>query len=163
MLAEMMKDDEAVAEQVEAFFEDFDHRSEFFQSHFYNIAKAASQKAPAFRSPHYGGFNVICSFSAMQKASQPELFPSSGPTQSIPKSQMPDLIPANYYPPEHGFYRSALNPLFTPARMAKLQEEVEALAISLVRDAVEEVALVIADEGGKLLVEFGVAERHGYK
>jgi len=137
MLAEMMKDDEAVADEVEAFFQDFDHRSTFFQSHFYNIAKAASQKAPAFRSPHYGGFNVISSFAAMQKASLPELFPSSGPTQSIPKSQMPDLIPANYNPPEHGFYRSALNPLFTPGRMARLQEEVEKLAMSLVGDAVD--------------------------
>lgn len=137
MLAEMMKDDKAVEKDVEDFLHDFDHRSEFFQSHFYNIAKAASQKAPTLRSPRYGGFNVISSFAAMQKASQPVLFRSTGPTQSIPKSQMPDLIPANYNPPEHGFYRAALNPMFTPGRMAKLKEEVDALAEALVADAVE--------------------------
>ena len=132
MLAEIMKDDEAVADEVEAFFRDFDHRSEFFQTHFLNIAKAASQKAPALRSPRYGGFNVVSSFNLMQRVSQPADFPSSGWTQSVPRSLMPDLIPANYNPPEHGFYRSALNPLFSPSRIAKLQQEVEDLAASLV-------------------------------
>jgi len=137
MLAEIMKDDEAVADEVEAFFHDFDHRSEFFQTHFLNIAKAASQKAPAFRSQHYGGFNVVSSFDLMQRASQPADFPSSGWTQSVPRSLMPDLIPANYNPPEHGFYRSALNPLFSPSRMAKLQQKVENLAEALVTKAID--------------------------
>ena len=137
MLAEIMKDDEAVADEVEAFFRDFDHRSEFFQTHFLNIAKAASQKAPALRSPRYGGFNVVSSFNLMQRVSQPADFPSSGWTQSVPRSLMPDLIPANYNPPEHGFYRSALNPLFSPSRIAKLQQEVEDLTDSLVSKAID--------------------------
>lgn len=138
MLAEIMKEDEAVAEEVEAFFDDFDHRSRFFQSHFFNIAKAISQKAPVFRSPHYGGFSVVGNYALMQRVSQATSeFPNSGATQSVPPSLMPDLIPANINPPEHGFYRSALNPLFSPARMAKLEEDVEALAVSLLSRAID--------------------------
>jgi len=137
MLAEIMKDDEAVADEVEAFFHNFDHRSEFFQTHFLNIAKAASQKAPALRSPLYGGFHVVSSFDLMQRVSQPADFLSSGWTQSVPRSLMPDLIPANYNPPEHGFYRAALNPLFSPSRIAKLQQEVEDLAAPLVSQAID--------------------------
>ena len=137
MLAEIMKDDEAVADEVEAFFHDFDHRSEFFQTHFLNIAKAASQKAPALRSPHYGGFNVVSSFALMQRVSEPADFPSTGWTQSVPRSLMPDLIPSNYNPPEHGFYRSALNPLFSPSRISKMQQEVQDLAESLILKAID--------------------------
>lgn len=138
MISEMMMaDDKSVAADIDAFLQDFDHRSRFFQTHFFNIAKVISQKAPALRSPHYGGFSVVSSYALMQKVSlaTTEFFNSSK-TNSVPSSPMPELIPANTNPPDHGFYRSALNPLFSPPRMAKLEQEVEDLAVSLLTKAI---------------------------
>ena len=138
MLAELESTSAESARDVGKFFEDFDHRSPFFQSHFYNIAKAVSHSAPVLRSERYGGFTVVGNYATMRKISEATSdFPSTSPTQSVPRSQMPELIPAVKNPPEHGFYRAALNPLFSPARIAKLEAEVEQLAEELLTHAIE--------------------------
>ena len=139
MLAEMMQSDAGAAERVETFLADFDHRSSFFQSHFFNITRVIWDKAPVLESQRHDGFKVVSGFSVTQRISQsPGDFPSSNDTQSIPRSKaLPRLIPSVTNPPEHGFYRSALNPQFTPARIGRLEEEVKARATELLTSAIE--------------------------
>jgi len=139
MFPEMMQEDEGASERVEAFLKDFDHRSRFFQSHFFNITKVIAEKAPVLTSHHHDGFKVVSGFSVTQKISAtPQDFPSTNDTQSIPRSvALPRLIPSTINPPEHGFYRSVLNPQFTPARLARLENEVEELTTSLLTRPIE--------------------------
>jgi len=139
MFPEMMQDDEGAAARVDAFLGDFDHRSEFFKSHFFNITKVIAQKAPVLESHHHEGFRVVSGFSVTQKISQaPQNFASTNDTQSIPRSvALPRLIPSMTNPPEHGFYRSVLNPQFTPSALVRLEDEAEDLVTSLLLPAIE--------------------------
>lgn len=139
MLREMMQDDEGASGRVDEFLHDFDHRSEFFKSHFFNITKVIAQKAPVLTSGRHGGFKVVSSYSVTQKVSaQPQNFISTSDTQSIPRSTaMPWLIPSMMNPPDHGFYRAILNPQFTPASIAKHEERAESLIRTLLNRAAE--------------------------
>jgi len=138
MLAEITRDNRVTPAAVEDFFQDFDHRSPFFQANLFDIARTAALKYPAFRSEHYGGFSVVSNYALMHKISMaPAEFPNDAGAQSIPQSAMPPLIPADINPPHHAFYRSALNPLFAPSRMARLEQDVEARAVAMVTQAIE--------------------------
>ena len=117
------------------FVENFDHHSTFFRDNYFNIIRYLVDKKPIFRSPAYGGFSMVCNYEAMRAvATDTATFPNTNAARVIPASPLPQMIPTDFNPPEHTYYRRVLNPLFSPAAMAKRRAEVLQLARDLLAD-----------------------------
>jgi cytochrome P450 len=83
-------------------------------------------------SPHHGGHWIVTSHELAQEILRtPDIF-SSFPIGVPPNyEQRPRLIPLETDPPDHLRYRRLLAPVFKPATIRKLEEEVRARAESL--------------------------------
>src|SRR4051794_19185857 len=102
---------------IERFVHNFDHHSEFFRSHYFNILERIAGREPALRSTAYDdGFSVATSYQTIVGVSeQPELFSNRQGFRVLPRSVMPLLYPSDADGAEHNFFRQILNPQFTPA------------------------------------------------
>lgn len=86
---------------------------------------------PIAYSPLHGGYWLITRYEDVHEATRNyELF--SNRQTSCPKIEMDRSIPLEYDPPEHTMYRQILNPLFSPARMKALEEQIRATATELI-------------------------------
>ncbi|MCI0995636.1 cytochrome P450 [Pseudomonas corrugata] len=101
----------------------------------HNVANALhGQRPPIFYTPRNGGHWVISGAEmAADILAHPELF-SSNSTRYDPNLEpgVPHLIPLMEDPPEHAKYRRLINPLFSPARTAAIEDKVRATARRLV-------------------------------
>jgi cytochrome P450 len=77
---------------------------------------------------------VVTSYELSREVYQdPELFSSKGLTQaSVVLGQDWDLLPIEKDPPEHGKWRTLMNPVFSPTRMKSVEADIKATAKKLV-------------------------------
>jgi len=116
-------------EELASFFEHFDHHSEYFRNNYFNVVNYMVTKAPVFRASTYGGFGVIANYEAMRAvATDYVAFPNTNEARVIPTTPLPTLIPVDLNPPEHSYFRQVLNPLFSPAAMARRRADTIQLA-----------------------------------
>ncbi|MGE0383206.1 MAG: cytochrome P450 [Gammaproteobacteria bacterium] len=84
-------------------------------------------------SPYNGGHWIFCGFQAVREGYQNYgLFTSTGDSIPPVPGEKVVLIPNSLDPPEHTPYRNLLNPLFSPAQMARLQPRVRSTAVALI-------------------------------
>ncbi|WP_168702834.1 cytochrome P450 [Gordonia paraffinivorans] len=114
---------------------------------FQEIGRELSEKGPIVFSPHYGGHWIVTSYELMHEVFRDHETFSSYPNNLVTNEAFGKFIPIELDPPEHTSYRKALQPLFGPARMKKLSDEV--------RDVVNELIDGFAKKGeAEFVAEF---------
>ena len=124
-----------VGDKIAEFVEHFDHHTEFFRDNYYNIIRYLIANAPIIHSPAHGGFSLACNYQSIRTiATDTENFPNTNAARVIPTTPLPQMIPTDFNPPEHTYYRRVLNPLFSPPAMKRRRDAVIDLAKQLIAD-----------------------------
>lgn len=106
--------------------------TDVFQS---KVAELRAQ-GPILFSPLYGGHWVVSRYKEVHEILRdPETF-SSYPNNLVNAGQG-RFLPLELDPPEHGYYRQALQPLFSPARMKALEPEIRGIINELIDGFIE--------------------------
>jgi cytochrome P450 len=88
-------------------------------------------KGPVVYSPAHGGHWIVTRYNEIQQVlTDPETF-SSYPNNLV-TSDVGKFIPLELDPPEHGAYRLALQPLFSPRRMQDLSDDIRVVVNELI-------------------------------
>ena len=88
-------------------------------------------KGPVVYSPAHGGHWIVTRYKEIQQVlTDPETF-SSYPNNLV-TSDVGKFIPLELDPPEHGAYRLALQPLFSPRRMQDLSNDIRVTVNELI-------------------------------
>lgn len=86
---------------------------------------------PIAYAPYHGGYWLITRYDDVHEVARTfEIF--SNECVSVPKAMVERSIPLEYDPPEHTAYRQILNPLFSPARMQALGQQIRVRATQLI-------------------------------
>ncbi|MFC9355946.1 cytochrome P450 [Rhodococcus sp. NPDC057014] len=92
---------------------------------------ALRKQGPILYSPHHGGHWVVTRYKeALQVLQDPETF-SSFPNNLLNAAQG-RFLPLELDPPEHSYYRQALQPLFSPKQMKALEPEIRGIITELI-------------------------------
>lgn len=116
---------------------DFDIHSPVNVEGVYDTYRDLREKCPVAHSDKYGGHWVVTSYEDIHDILRnPGAFSSS--SVNIPASIGQDgaMIPINIDPPDHTFYRSIVNPLFSPKRMKDLEPQIRGIVNELLDDVV---------------------------
>lgn len=85
------------------------------------------------RSELFGGYWALFRYADVRQVlSQPEIFSSTIPTVPPPPANQINNIPVGLDPPEHTAYRHILQPMFSPARMKALEDQLRQSARDLI-------------------------------
>lgn len=88
-------------------------------------------KGPVVFSPHHGGHWIVTRYQEIhQVLRDPETF-SSYPNNLVNLGQGTPQLPLELDPPVHGYYRNALQPLFSAQRMHELEPAIRGVITSL--------------------------------
>lgn len=91
---------------------------------------------PIAYAPYHGGYWLVTRYEDVHEVARNyEIF--SNECVSVPKAMVERSIPLEYDPPEHTAYRQILNPLFSPARMKALSEQIRIRATNLINAFIE--------------------------
>ena len=94
------------------------------------VAELAA-KGPVVFSPAYGGHWIVTHYKEIQQVlTDAETF-SSYPNNLV-TSDVGKFIPLELDPPDHGAYRAALSPLFSPQRMKSLSDSIRVVVNELI-------------------------------
>ncbi|MFD9664098.1 cytochrome P450 [Rhodococcus sp. NPDC059968] len=97
---------------------------------FQDRVAALRKQGPILHSPHHGGHWVVTGYKeALQVLQDPATF-SSFPNNLLNAAQG-KFLPLELDPPEHSYYRQALQPLFSPKQMKALEPEIRAIITEL--------------------------------
>ncbi|MGB3602264.1 cytochrome P450 [Gordonia sp. (in: high G+C Gram-positive bacteria)] len=99
-----------------------------FQDHAARLAAVG----PVVWSPHYGGHWIVTSYEEIHEVLRDAETFSSHPNNLVTNEAFGKFIPIELDPPEHTGYRKALQPLFGPARMKQLTEDIRAVVDELI-------------------------------
>jgi cytochrome P450 len=97
-------------------------------------ARAAElrEKGPVVYSPAYGGHWIVTRYEeAHQVLRDPGTF-SSYPNNLVDLGQGQPQLPLELDPPQHGYYRNALQPLFSAQRMHELEPSIRQVVSDLI-------------------------------
>ncbi|OYU34721.1 cytochrome P450 [Novosphingobium sp. PASSN1] len=141
-----------IDKEIEDFLTEFDQHSDFFRKNFLNIVQTIATKAPILHSSHHGGFTVVSGYEPMREvATNTETYINESRSRVIPSTPLPPLIPTDLNGQDHAFWRTALNPLFSPARMKERKEAMLSLARALLEDAAKKDRFDIIEDYAKPL------------
>lgn len=91
-----------------------------------------SAKGPVVYSPAYGGHWIVTRYEEVKQVlTDAETF-SSYPNNLVTSDIGKFFIPLELDPPEHGSYREALGPLFSPQRMKSLSDSIRVVVNELI-------------------------------
>ncbi|MGW0039448.1 cytochrome P450 [Gordonia sp. NPDC003376] len=100
--------------------------------HFQERAAELAAKGPVVYSTAYGGHWIVTRYDEIHEVLRdPETF-SSYPNNLVTNEAFGKFIPIELDPPEHTGYRKALQPLFGPARMKKLTDDIRDVVNDLI-------------------------------
>ena len=115
-----------------ALAENFDPSDEDVVVDPYPSYAALRESCPVAHSDACGGFWMLSKYDSVQTvAGQPVLFSSNGGATFPPVGNQVRAIPLEIDPPEHGKYRTLLQPWFSPAAVAKLTDNIRAVTRDL--------------------------------
>lgn len=110
----------------------FDHHSVEQARDPFSVYRALREECPVARSEQQGGFWAVLSYAENEAAFRdPTRFSSE--TVQVPRGEewaFPSMPPVTFDPPRHRRLRKLLQPSFSPARVARLEPEIRARAIS---------------------------------
>jgi cytochrome P450 len=93
------------------------------------VAELAA-KGPVVYSPHYGGHWIVTHYKEVQQVLVDTETFSSYPNNLV-TNDIGKFIPLELDPPEHTSYRQALQPLFSPQRMKRLEDQIRGVVNDL--------------------------------
>jgi len=126
MLAEFQSDCDVAS--IDQFIDHFDHHSAFYRRNFFDvIQRLADREVAAVHSTAWNdGFSIATSYDMIRKVSgDPERFTNLYGYRVVPRTAMPLLYPSDMDGMDHADLRKALNPCFSPGRMAEYRQGVE--------------------------------------
>ncbi len=99
-------------------------------------ATALHRIAPRlFYTRHNGGQWVVThAADALEILRDPERFSSDPKNNWFNAQRKPRTVPNQYDPPEHTSFRKILNPMFSPGAMARIADDVRAMAVELIEE-----------------------------
>lgn len=98
---------------------------------FQERAAELAAKGPVVYSPLYGGHWIVTRYNEIHEVLRDAETFSSYPNNLVTNEAFGKFIPIELDPPEHTGYRKALQPLFGPARMKKLTDEIRGVVNDL--------------------------------
>ncbi|MBD0863374.1 cytochrome P450 [Gordonia sp. zg691] len=98
---------------------------------FQEYAAELAAKGPVVYSTAHGGHWIVTSYNEIHEVLRDAETFSSYPNNLVTNEAFGKFIPIELDPPEHAGYRKALQPLFGPARMKKLSEDIRGVVNDL--------------------------------
>jgi cytochrome P450 len=111
----------------------FDHTDPDGAQDIYRRLAASRGRCPVLHSSHHGGFWAFSQFADVTGAANDHVHYTTREGVTVPPLGLPaSSVPLTTDPPEHKFYRRALQPYFTPAAVAELEGPIRAIVIELI-------------------------------
>src|ERR1700729_732755 len=109
---------------------DFDHTDPDGAQDIYRTLAASREQCPVLRSSHHGGFWAFSQYADVTGAANDHVHYTTREGVTVPPLGLPTgSVPLPTDPPEHKFSRRALQPFFTPAAVARLEDQIRELVI----------------------------------
>jgi len=115
---------------------DFDMFDESIVDTVHERLAEIQETTPLAYCPHSGGYWVVTSYADVYEVLRNDDVYSAAETGLSPGMEMPRLPPLHFDPPEHTAYRTLLNPVFSPARMKPVEDDIRATATKLLDEFV---------------------------
>jgi cytochrome P450 len=129
---------------------DFDHTDPVAAQDIYRVLASSREQCPVLHSSHHGGFWAFSQFADVTGAANDHAHYTTREGVTVPPLGLPTgSVPLTTDPPEHKYYRRALQPFFTPAAVAQLEGPIRAVVVELVESfAAEGHADLVAELAG---------------
>jgi cytochrome P450 len=112
---------------------DFNHTDPVVAQDIYRVLAASREQCPVLHSSHHGGFWAFSQFADVIGAANDHVHYTTREGVTVPPLGLPaSSVPLTTDPPEHKFYRRALQPFFTPTAVAELEGPIRAIVIELI-------------------------------
>ena len=109
---------------------DFDHTDPVAAQDIYRLLASSREQCPVLHSSQHGGFWAFSQFADVTGAANDHVHYTTREGVTVPPLGLPTgSVPLTTDPPEHKFYRRALQPFFTPAAVAGLEDPIRAVVI----------------------------------
>ena len=126
---------------------DFDHTDPEAAQDIYSMLAASRERCPVLNSSRHGGFWAFSRFADVTGAANDHVHYTTREGVTVPPLGLPTgSVPLTTDPPEYKFYRRALQPYFTPAAVAGLENPIRQVVI-------ERIESFAADGRGDLVAE----------
>jgi cytochrome P450 len=108
----------------------FDHTDPVAAQDIYRLLASSRERCPVLHSSHHGGFWAFSQYADVTGAANDHGHYTTREGVTVPPLGLPaSSVPLTTDPPEHKFYRRALQPFFTPAAVARLEDQIRELVI----------------------------------
>lgn len=122
---------DTVPENLRVEFDPFEHSLTTSGNRWQETVDGIAAAGPVTFSNRHGGFWVVTGYDEIQQVFRdPETF-SSWPNNIVPHGAG-KFLPLELDPPDHTEFRHLLQPLFNPARMKKLEQEIRSIVTELI-------------------------------
>jgi cytochrome P450 len=112
---------------------DFDHTDPVAAQDIYRVLAASREQCPVLHSSHHGGFWAFSQFTDVTGAANDHVHYTTREGVTVPPLGLPTgSVPLTTDPPEHKYYRRALQPFFTPTAVAQLESPIRAVVVELI-------------------------------
>jgi cytochrome P450 len=109
---------------------DFDHTDPVAAQDIYRSLASSRERCPVLRGSKHGGFWALSRFHDVTSAANDHEHFTTRQGVTVPALGLPIAsVPLTTDPPEHKFYRRALQPFFTPAVVARLEDQIREIVI----------------------------------
>jgi cytochrome P450 len=109
---------------------DFDHTDPVAAQDIYRLLASSRERCPVLRGSKHGGFWALSRFADVTSAANDHEHFTTRQGVTVPALGLPIAsVPLTTDPPEHKFYRRALQPFFTPAAVARLEDQIREIVI----------------------------------
>lgn len=131
---------------------DFDHTDPVVAQDIYGVLAASRERCPVLHSSHHGGFWAFGQFADVTSAANDHVHYTTREGVTVPPLGLPaSSVPLTTDPPEHKFYRRALQPFFTPAAVAQLEDQIREIVIERIESfAADGQADLVAELAGPI-------------
>ncbi|HEX3956136.1 MAG TPA: cytochrome P450 [Trebonia sp.] len=112
---------------------DFDHTDPVAAQDIYRVLASSREQCPVLHSSHHGGFWAFSQFADVTGAANDHVHYTTREGVTVPPLGLPTgSVPLTTDPPEHKYYRRALQPFFTPTAVAQLEGPIRAVVVELI-------------------------------
>jgi cytochrome P450 len=112
---------------------DFNHTDPVTAQDIYRVLASSRKQCPVLHSSHHGGFWAFSQFEDVTGAANDHVHYTTREGVTVPPLGLPaSSVPLTTDPPEHKFYRRALQPFFTPTAVTELEGPIRAVVIELI-------------------------------
>lgn len=109
---------------------DFDHTDPVAAQDIYGLLASSRERCPVLHGSRHGGFWALSRFADVTGAANDHEHFTTRQGVTVPPLGLPIAsVPLTTDPPEHKFYRRALQPFFTPAAVAGMEDRIREVVV----------------------------------